>query len=187
MEHPDHYIELVELFPCYDKDQLEKREGEIIRSLSCVNKNIPRRNIKQSAPSQVKLHKRVCKNSLEVLDWRPKNKESERFRCYACDIHFGSGGQLARHEATDIHKTNWEKCFTISLKPSDFLPRIKIFFCLTITSKSKFRSAASVVFTLEPYHCSYRKVKFACFTGYSNVYNCNRNVTSIYERWGVIL
>lgn len=37
-------IELVEMFPCHNKDELRKKEGEYIRQNSCVNKSIPCRS-----------------------------------------------------------------------------------------------------------------------------------------------
>jgi hypothetical protein len=40
-------IELVEQCTCENKDQLNKKEGEYIRSLECVNKNIPNRTQKE--------------------------------------------------------------------------------------------------------------------------------------------
>jgi hypothetical protein len=40
IEIGDTYIELIEEYPCANKNQLEKREGEIMRSMDCVNKNI---------------------------------------------------------------------------------------------------------------------------------------------------
>lgn len=43
IQHADSYIELVEDFPCERKEQLLKREGEIIRENECVNKVIPGR------------------------------------------------------------------------------------------------------------------------------------------------
>ena len=36
----DAYIELVENYPCTDKNELYRREGEIIRTTVCVNKQI---------------------------------------------------------------------------------------------------------------------------------------------------
>ena len=39
----DSYIELVEEYKCDNKNQLQRREGEIIRSTDCVNKVIPGR------------------------------------------------------------------------------------------------------------------------------------------------
>ena len=45
LEIPGHYIELLEEFPCYNKEQLNKREGELIRAhASCVNKQVAGRS-----------------------------------------------------------------------------------------------------------------------------------------------
>ena len=41
IKYEDCYIELLEAFPCETKEQLCKREGELIRSHKCVNKCIP--------------------------------------------------------------------------------------------------------------------------------------------------
>ena len=41
----DAYIELVENYPCTDKNELHSREGEIIRERFCVNKQIPCRTV----------------------------------------------------------------------------------------------------------------------------------------------
>jgi hypothetical protein len=40
-------IYLIENYPCNTKDELHKREGEIIKSINCVNKYIPGRSEKQ--------------------------------------------------------------------------------------------------------------------------------------------
>jgi hypothetical protein len=40
LQYPNAYIKLIELFPCDTKEQLNKREGEMIRSMDCVNKRI---------------------------------------------------------------------------------------------------------------------------------------------------
>lgn len=39
------YIELIEDYPCENKEQLNRREGEIIRERECVNKNIAGRTV----------------------------------------------------------------------------------------------------------------------------------------------
>jgi hypothetical protein len=41
------YIELYENFPCDNKEQLNKREGEIIREIATLSKNIAGRTIKE--------------------------------------------------------------------------------------------------------------------------------------------
>ena len=43
----DAYIELIEEYPCENKEQLNKREGEIIRQRECVNHKIPCRTRKE--------------------------------------------------------------------------------------------------------------------------------------------
>ena len=47
LEYQTCYIELLENCPCSSKEELLKKEGEYIRSMECVNKNIPTRTIKQ--------------------------------------------------------------------------------------------------------------------------------------------
>ncbi len=43
----DHYIELLEAFPCNSKAELLKKEGEYIRSMTCVNRCIAGRSQKE--------------------------------------------------------------------------------------------------------------------------------------------
>src|SRR3990167_3714003 len=43
----DAYIELVEDVPCKNKEQLLRREGELIREMNCINKCISGRSIKE--------------------------------------------------------------------------------------------------------------------------------------------
>lgn len=43
----DAYIELIEEFPCQNKEQLNKREGEVIRERECVNRKIEGRTSKE--------------------------------------------------------------------------------------------------------------------------------------------
>jgi len=40
LQYPDAYIELIEEYSCDNKEQLNKKEGEHIRSNNCVNKYI---------------------------------------------------------------------------------------------------------------------------------------------------
>jgi hypothetical protein len=43
----DAYIELIEEFPCDNKEQLNKREGELIREMECVNHHVAGRTQKE--------------------------------------------------------------------------------------------------------------------------------------------
>lgn len=48
IERRDYYIELLEMFPCNCRNELEKREGELIREYeNCVNKTIAGRTKQQ--------------------------------------------------------------------------------------------------------------------------------------------
>ena len=47
MKYDDCYIELIKDYPCENKEQLHKKEGEYIREMTCVNRCIPGRTKKQ--------------------------------------------------------------------------------------------------------------------------------------------
>ena len=59
------YIELLEKCPCNDKNELERREGQLIRSMECVNKHIAGRSIEEVKEYQKEWSK----------EWYEKNKE----------------------------------------------------------------------------------------------------------------
>jgi len=44
MEYNDCYIELIENYPCNDKNELTRREGQLIREMDCLNKRIEGRS-----------------------------------------------------------------------------------------------------------------------------------------------
>jgi hypothetical protein len=47
IKYGDAYIELLEMCPCVNRMELERREGELIRENDCVNKNIAGRTIEE--------------------------------------------------------------------------------------------------------------------------------------------
>ncbi len=68
----DAYIELYELFPCSTKEELNKREGELIRLIDCVNKIITNRTKKEYyEENKVKLLQ-------QSADWRKEHKDEVR-------------------------------------------------------------------------------------------------------------
>lgn len=80
IQYGDAYIELLEDFPCFKKDQLCKREGQLIRDHkdNCVNKNIPGRTDKE-------YYKDNKEQRLEQMkEYRADNKEkiAERMKKY---------------------------------------------------------------------------------------------------------
>ena len=92
VKYTDCYIELVENYPCNSKAELEKREGECIRSNECVNKCIPGRSSKQyHEDNKDKMH-------IRQKQYRENNKEKihlRKNRKHDCEC----GGKY-----TDCHK-----------------------------------------------------------------------------------
>ena len=41
LKYPSARIELIEAFPCSNRDELNRKEAEVIRSMKCVNKQNP--------------------------------------------------------------------------------------------------------------------------------------------------
>lgn len=76
LERGDAYIELLEDFPCASKDQLNRREGELIRATAgCVNRCIPGRTHaqyyqehKETILEQKRVYQQVNKEALAEKD-----------------------------------------------------------------------------------------------------------------------
>jgi hypothetical protein len=64
-------IELLELFPCSSNDELTAKEGYFIKTLRCVNKNIPGRNQKEYRED----------NKEQIKQYRKDNKEKMKQYC----------------------------------------------------------------------------------------------------------
>lgn len=69
----DWYIELHEYYPCNNREELCKREGEVIREIGTINKNVAGRSQKESL-------KNWCENNREhhlcqMKNWRDNNHE----------------------------------------------------------------------------------------------------------------
>jgi hypothetical protein len=81
-------IELIELYPCESKNELEKKESEFINNNKafCVNKNIPGRTVKDYR-----------------IDNADKNKEQKKLINCGCGSKFKNGNKN-RHLKTKKHK-----------------------------------------------------------------------------------
>ena len=74
-------IELIENYSCSDKNELHAREAHFIRTLECVNKNIPGRTDKEyrsENKDKMKKYRRENKESILVKkkQYYQENKES---------------------------------------------------------------------------------------------------------------
>ena len=121
----DWYIELYEKYPCNDRQELHKREGQVIREIGTINKCITgrtdaeyRKEMKEIiAKKMVLAGKKYREKNKEVLsdrfkEWYDKNKslvlEPRKDKC-VCDICGCnvSKGWLREHKKT-------KKCMTTS-------------------------------------------------------------------------
>ena len=85
----DWYIELYENFPCNSKEELNKREGQIIREIGTLNKRIEGRTYKEYNDDNKSNRKENYNNNKDKIlekqkEYRDSNKEliSERKKIY---------------------------------------------------------------------------------------------------------
>ena len=83
LECEDYKIELVENYPCNNKQQLEKKEGEYIKNNECVNIYIPCRTTQEYREDNKeeisnKKKKKYEENKEEVLEKNRKNYENSK-------------------------------------------------------------------------------------------------------------
>jgi hypothetical protein len=80
VKYDDVYIELLEEYPCENKMMLRKREGELIRDNTCVNKYIAGRNQKEyKEQNKYKINEYIQKyreeNKEQINEYRKKYRE----------------------------------------------------------------------------------------------------------------
>jgi len=105
-KYTDIRIELLECFPCDNKEELTKKEGEYIRNNNCVNKFIAGRTKKEWREKNKEKIKDYYKEYRENNKSKIKEHKSQKYTCecgktITIDVK-------ARHERTDYH-CNWLK------------------------------------------------------------------------------
>lgn len=85
LEYDDAYIELIKLYPCTCKSELQKEEGLFIRKLNCVNKFVAGRSQKQyriDNKEKIKKYKQqkiYCEcGSVVRIDNLPRHQRSKK-------------------------------------------------------------------------------------------------------------
>jgi hypothetical protein len=93
------YIELYEEYPCDNREQLEKREGQVIREIATINKLIAGRTQKEyykenhdKILEQRKIYRQ--NNNDKILE-----KKKEKCKCDVCGAEI-TKNNLARHKKT---------------------------------------------------------------------------------------
>ena len=98
-KYDDVRIELVEEYPCNNKEELNKKEGEYIRNNKCLNQRIPCRTQKEYRED----------NKEHIKEYYQKNKEQiseqkkEKITC-ECGCIIGKN-DIARHKKSNKHIT----------------------------------------------------------------------------------
>ncbi len=92
-KYDDCYIELLEECKCENKQQLHKREGELIRENDCVNKIIPGRTRVEHYQDNKQAIKEQVKQYYEANKEQIAEKRNQKFTCEC-------GGKYTR-----IHKS----------------------------------------------------------------------------------
>jgi hypothetical protein len=125
LKHGDAYIELLELVPCSCKAELHRREGELIRANTCVNKRIAGRSQKQYYQDNAEHYKQRMKqynqdnkeyikqyyqDNADHIKQHAKQRKSKRVMCSYCNITFRHGDKI-RHIKTTKHITNYKQAF----------------------------------------------------------------------------
>jgi len=92
----DWYIELYENFPCNDKNELTKREGEVIREIGTLNA----KNAGLNLPPIINgCRKEYTKEYNKVRDKTNKKElEKSKIKCPLCDLEI-TRYKLKRHQA----------------------------------------------------------------------------------------
>jgi hypothetical protein len=104
------YIELYENYPCNDKNELIKREGEIIRQLGTLNKEIAGRTKKEwkKENKEQEYQKNYYQKNIEKLknyqhEYRNNNNKINEIHNCDCGGRF-SIKHKSRHNKTKIHQ-----------------------------------------------------------------------------------
>ena len=67
LKSPDYKIELLEHYPCNNRQELCKKEGEYIKANECVNKHIAGRTMKEYYKDNIENYKQYNKNNKERI------------------------------------------------------------------------------------------------------------------------
>lgn len=112
IKYPDAYIELLEKYPCNDKAELHKREGECIKENNCVNKNIAGRKKEEYYKERnLKKIKCYCGGSYVIRNKKTHIK-TKKHKQWVYDCECGRSYlrcHKARHLKSSIHKRKLEE------------------------------------------------------------------------------
>ena len=106
LDYNDYRIDLLEEYPCENRMQLNKREGEIITQIDCINKNIAGRTQKQYYEDNKEKIKQYYEDNKETLNkqskqYRERTGRSKQIPCSLCGRILRTD-KMKRHQTTKI-------------------------------------------------------------------------------------
>ena len=96
------YIELLEAYPCNSKEELERKEGEYIRGMECVNKNIAGRTSREKYEEKKEEILQKAKEYYQVNKEEILQQSKEKYTC-VCGSSV-SRWRRRRHERSNKHQ-----------------------------------------------------------------------------------
>lgn len=118
-EFGDAYIELLENYPCNNREELCKREGELIRTNNnCCNKQVAGRTIKEwyeeNKKETLEKQKAYKEANIEAYkerqkEWYESNKERVKCECGADIIKHNMAGHIKTQKHQNYLKTLTEQ------------------------------------------------------------------------------
>jgi hypothetical protein len=100
------YIELYEDFPCNNKKELDRREGQVIREVGTINKNIAGRTDKEWYEENKEVILEKNKKYYEDNKEKLLEKRKEKVCCEICGA-FATNSHLKRHQQS-------KKCLAVA-------------------------------------------------------------------------
>jgi len=117
LKYDDHYIELVENYPCADKNELQKREGELIRKYNknCVNRLIPKRTIKEwcedhkeELAAKKKTYRAEHKHAIKARDANYYKNNADKIKVHRAE-YYENNKDEQKATMRDYYKKNKDK------------------------------------------------------------------------------
>ena len=103
-------IELIEYYPCNTREELRRREGEIIKATECVNKRIEGRTRTEYLQDNAEYRREYCKNynrtHKESISENKKKYYIENKDKFSEVVECECGAFISRHWMNDHKKSN---------------------------------------------------------------------------------
>lgn len=113
LEYDDAYIELIKLYPCTCKSELDREEGLLIRTMNCVNKCIAGRSAKQ--------YREDNKEKKKQYDRKYYNDNKEKIKKYKQQKIYCECGSVVRIDNLPRHQRSKKHIKFITEKCNDLI------------------------------------------------------------------